>query len=656
MTFVFYLCFMKKLIFTLSSVFFAGVAMAQIGTTFHIVMKGETLTQIAKKYNTTTSNLLLLNPEAAHGLKENQKLNLVSSATVSQVHEVGPKETLYSISKKYQMSVDQILALNPDIKNNALQVGQLLIIKSGSLGTKTQPISTAPSTPSAATTAPKGTLRITVEPGETIYGIAVKNGTTVSQIYELNPEIVNSGIRSGQELLIPSTKTPEVVKLDGTPVKTTSKTSVKTIIVQPKETLYNITKTYNVSTEQLMSWNPELKEGLKTGMELVVGQPSLKSFELVKDASSKTELSENKREPLRGLQKAKAQRELVLLLPFNMDQINLNDKAAINQKFNSDVFLNMTVDFYSGVMMALDSLKAKNYPLQVKIVDSKESNRAMNVKALKSQFDFSNTDVIIGPFFQKNVDAISEAFKGTETLVFSPLSTEKGQPSANQVHTMPNGGFLANAMLQYVASKNQNTVVVMHPKSERKSLFSGTYPQMKVVTTDAKGAIKAEAIAAQLSKTSKNYVILDSNALETAIGLVNALASLQKTYSIQMVSLDKNDNLDSSEIAMSSLTQLGLLFPSVTNEVSHWQADQFANKYRQKYGVNPNRFATRGFDVTYDIITRMFQSEDRAQNIFSPLTEQVENKFEYVSENGGIYNQAVYILQYDTDLTIKAAK
>lgn len=653
MAFVFYLCFMKKLIFTLSTLVFTTVTFSQSGARTHVVQKGETLTQIAKRYQTTTQLIIGLNPDAANGLKEHQTLLLPTAQVEGSIHEVGPKETVYSIAKKYNLTEKELLSLNKDIQNNSLQVGQLLIVKKDWVGEPKNSTTPIPSTP-------KNSKTITVQAGETIYGIAVKNNTTVSQIFEMNPQVEQTGIQAGQVLYLPQSETPAVVRIDGTPVKTneasTGSSSVKTIIVQPQETIYNISKTYQVSIPQLNEWNPSLKDGLQAGMTLVVGKPSVKKFELIKSSEKENaQISEIKNAGLKGFKQAKDQRELVLLLPFNLDKINLSNKAITQQKLKSDVFLNMTLDFYSGVLIALDSLKVKNYPLQVKILDSKESNRAMDVNALKSEFDFSNTDVVIGPFFQKNVDAISEAFKGTETLVFSPLSTEKGMPSSNQVHTMPNTEFLAKAMLDYVRSQHGNSVVVMHPKSNKKSLFSDVYKEIKVISTDAKGNIKADAIAQQLSKTSKNYVILDSNALETAIDVVNALTKLRKTYDIQMVSLDKSDVLDSSEIAMTDLAHLHLLFPSVTNDSKKGKADDFVAQYRTQYGVNPNRFATRGFDVTYDIITRMFTSSDRSQNIFSPMTEQIENKFEYISENGGIFNHAVYILNYNTDLTINEA-
>jgi len=104
------------------------------------------------------------------------------------------------------------------------------------------------------------------------------------------------------------------------------------------------------------------------------------------------------------------------------------------------------------------------------------------------------------------------------------------------------------------------------------------------------------------------------------------------------------------------LVDLKFTFPSVTNETTNKSNRLFENSYQKKYGNQPNRFAVRGFDVTFDVISRMMQSDEGINNIFGYGSEQVENKFAYVEANGGIFNSGIYILRYDKDLTIKEAE
>ncbi|MDN3710051.1 hypothetical protein QW060_24425 [Myroides ceti] len=188
-------------------------------------------------------------------------------------------------------------------------------------------------------------------------------------------------------------------------------------------------------------------------------------------------------------------------MPFNLDKNNPDNKTEINKILNNDVFLNMTLDFYSGALIAIDSARAMNLPLEVKIFDSKESNRSMNVAQLKQQFDFSNTDVVIGPFFQANVDAISEEFKDTPTLIVSPLSTDKGKPYPNQVHTMPNTDIVRNEMMEYLRAQNGNIIAVLNPKAaSSRNFFESNFKEVKLLDAAANGAVTKSQIEACLIK------------------------------------------------------------------------------------------------------------------------------------------------------------
>ena len=634
---------MKRLFFTLSTLFCATVSFAQTATKTHTVAKGETITQIAKRYNTTNNVLFLLNPEAVDGVSENQIIKIPTTSSVQ--HQVQAKETVYGISKQYNIATEKLYDLNPGLKENGLKIGQFLNLAE-TTSKKTATVSN--NNQSAKNIA---TTTVIVEKGETIYGIAVKNNTTVSVLYELNPGLLENGLKVGQPINIPVTGEVRKEITD-----TSKKTKPKTIVVQPKQTIYNIAKTNNVSQEQLMEWNPDLKNGLKDGSTLIVGY----SYEKVPfNDNSVPKPVENKTNTVKkgidlSLPNDGSTRDLVMLLPFNIANNNFNN-PSINQSIKEDVFLNMTLDFYSGAKMAIDVLKDKNYNLNIKFVDSKETNRALDVNTLKGDFDFSATDVIIGPFFQKNVDAVSEAFKNQQTIIVSPLSTEKGKPFPRQVHTMPNTEIVKKEMLEYVVSKQERVVAITDGKKTSSQYFSTNYPAITTlsVTTDEK--VSPTVLKNLLSETETNYIVYDATSLTTTVELINTLKSLQKEFKIQLVSLEKLDVLESSDVEMNDLIALKYTFPSITNDASNNKKDKFAKEYRNTYGKNPSRFATRGYDVTYDIITRMFES-DEDSNIFDYGSQQIENKFAYINENGGVYNNAVYILYYDKDLTIKEAK
>lgn len=631
---------MKRIFFTLTTIFCATISYAQTVTKIHTVLKGETITQIAKKYNTTKNVLFLLNPEAVDGISENQVIKIPTSSSIQ--HQVQVKETVYGISKQYNIAIEKLYDLNPGLKENGLKIGQFLNL--------TEVANNAVISQGKNSTNAVNTSAIIVEKGDTIYGLAVKYNTTVSVLYELNPGLVNSGLKVDQPINIPTLGDSKIAKID------TKKTKAKTIIVQPKQTIYNIAKTNNVSQKQLLEWNPDLKNGLKDGATLIVGYTfdKIPYQETVSTQPSQITNTIAKKSIDLSLPNDGSTRDLVMLLPFNISNNNFNN-PSINQSIKEDVFLNMTLDFYSGAKLAIDDLKSKNYNLNIKFVDSKETNRALDVQTLKNDFNFNDTDVIIGPFFQKNVDAVSEAFKNQSTIIVSPLSTDKGKPYPHQVHTMPNNDIVKKEILEYLISKQGRIVAITDGKKITTTYLSQNYPSISTLGVKKDEKVSASVLRNLLSSADVNYILYDANSLTTTIELLNTLKTLKNDFKIQLVSLEKLDVLESSDVEINDLVALKYTYPSVTNDTHNTKKAKFAKEYRSIYGKNPSRFATRGYDVTYDVITRMFES-DESSNIFDYGSQQIENKFTYINENGGVYNNAVYILYYDKDLTIKEAK
>ena len=206
-----------------------------------------------------------------------------------------------------------------------------------------------------------------------------------------------------------------------------------------------------------------------------------------------------------------------------------------------------------------------------------------------------------------------------------------------------------------MVSKQERIVAITDGKKTPTTYFSTNYPSITTLTVNTDEKVSPTVLKNLLSETEMNYIVYDASSLTTTIELISTLKSLQKEYQIQLVTLEKLDILDSSDIQMNDLIALKYTFPSVTNDSENNKKGDFVKQYRTIYKKNPSRFATRGYDVTYDIITRMFESDENS-NIFDYGSQQIENKFAYINENGGVYNNAVYILYYDKDLTIKEAK
>jgi hypothetical protein len=127
-------------------------------------------------------------------------------------------------------------------------------------------------------------------------------------------------------------------------------------------------------------------------------------------------------------------------------------------------------------------------------------------------------------------------------------------------------------------------------------------------------------------------------------------------YKVQLVILEPNETLDTDEINVSNLAKLKLTYPSITRENESPEALIFEKEFKKKNKIYPSAFATRGFDITFDTMMRLSQNKKYQETVDSTATEQVDNKFEfYKKSDGGYSNRGIYILYYDTDLTIKEA-
>ncbi|UUF16557.1 MULTISPECIES: LysM peptidoglycan-binding domain-containing protein [Flavobacterium] len=198
----------------------------------HEVLQKETLWGIAKKYNVSVEDLKKANPTLeTEGLKIGQQLNIPSKAQAvlentvkinegkpeiipaedgEIVVEVQPKETKFSIAKKYGITVEELERQNPFIKGN-LGVGYMLKIRPSG-GKTDQNIKDTPVVSQTQTTEkPESTpvtdvdIVVEVQPKETKYAIAKKYGITVKELERQNP-FIKGKLPVGYVLKIRTTK------------------------------------------------------------------------------------------------------------------------------------------------------------------------------------------------------------------------------------------------------------------------------------------------------------------------------------------------------------------------------------------------------------------------------------------------------------------
>lgn len=213
------------IIFTVIFLCFTSAVFSQ-KTIKHTVVEGESFYSIAKKYKVTESDIYKLNPKAKGTLlqlktvllipnknykaENKKKKNTAKNDQPSQIHLVESGESLYKIAKKYGISLEKIKELNPNIKPESIQIGDKIIVKASEIEVE---IANEESqivviqTDSKNSANPEecedelGNKIHTVQKGETLFKIAKKYKIKLSDLKELNEEVVEN-LPVGYQLII----------------------------------------------------------------------------------------------------------------------------------------------------------------------------------------------------------------------------------------------------------------------------------------------------------------------------------------------------------------------------------------------------------------------------------------------------------------------
>ncbi|MDQ6529428.1 LysM peptidoglycan-binding domain-containing protein [Flavobacterium sp. LHD-85] len=203
----------------------------------HIVAPKETLFGLSKQYHVSVEAIQNANQEIlASGLQIGQELIIPQNSDYSSkqeiavssktTHQVVAKESLFSIARQYNVSVQDLENLNRDILINGLQIGQTISIpnKRKTLDGRVRVIN-------------QETVFYIVEPKETKFSIAKKYGISIDQLESQNPEIVN-GLIVGNKLAIntsaikPANESEELMLALAEKQVVVEKTKAKTVEIE----------------------------------------------------------------------------------------------------------------------------------------------------------------------------------------------------------------------------------------------------------------------------------------------------------------------------------------------------------------------------------------------------------------------------------------
>lgn len=623
-----------------------------IGFTSYRVRRKETLYSISKRFNITEEDIKKYNP-ALYSSQLQKKMSLkipkyrrvrTEENTVSEedfeIYTVAPKETRWSIAHKYGITIDSMLALNPSLSktSNYLATGQELRM---------------PRMPGSTVQNQETQLYIsyTVPPKMNFYQLEQKFGVKSDEVVRLNPEIAErNGLKEGMVIRIPQKK------LDAGEVNTDNFNFYE---VKPKQTEFSLTRKFGVSWRELLLLNPDLQDGLKAGMVLKLPKDQEGDYEvrnsLVLDKINLLDSIDVTNRP-----------KLLFLLPFRLDKLDLTDTTQMAEVIDKRSSLKLSLGLYSGALVALDSIAKSGISVDVKTFDN-QFNLATTKEILQRE-NLREYNAIVGPIDLASLKETAIRAKGSQVPVIAPGPAESNLSLSNVFFSYTPDMVLQKRLLNYVAEQreDQNVIIIADSghTAARDSIML-KFPDAKVVEVieeEKNTGVNIEKLKLLLSDEIENWVFVETDDFKLISSVTSILNSFHNSLldleeperekvKMRMFTTNKGTAFDNDVISSDHLSNLRFTYPSVYKMPAN---DSFSKRYEKRFGSLPDRYAVRGFDLTFDLLLKLAYKNNLMEvSKFIGETKYSGNKFNYEKDDtSGYFNQASYILTFE-DLRIK---
>ena len=610
----------------------------------YTVKEGDTLESIAKVFRVSPSDIKSLNPTLEKGLQKGMLL-IIPGDEISYFNKKQPtgfekytvkdKETLYGLAQRFHITQDDLRRYNMILYKKELRKGQEITI----------PLYR--DAPKEISKGKEGLTKYIVKPGEGLWRIAQNYGVTQETLERLNPNLPNP-LKEGMEIWVPAGKS-------GVPEVTTDKALVL-YQVEKGEGFMSLERKFGLSQKELEKLNPELKDGIKLEAQIWIPKNNFLDYVATLGGASQTDVATGNatdaNPKIKSGMNPSNTKTVSFVLPFRVNGIQAGNIADIKIKLQKEKITAIASDFYSGALMALDSLQKMGFSLTVNVYDS--NGNAQGVKAISSSEGLKSSQVIIGPFSPSAFNALSETITSDNIAILAPLSNRNIELRPNVFQTVPTIEVQQNSMISFINQKYPDANIVLLSDAKSKDMNEKLLSSF----SQAKNVDNIQGIQSALNKEATNIVFVSSDDvvfLSDAIRILYNIAGINgknRNYNIIMATLDKGDAYDHNSISNSQLSALKFTYPAANRYAG--ESNPFIKKYLKTYKISPSKYAFRGFDLTMDAVLRTSLVGNFIKEANIGETSYQENKFQYVknaAKGGGYENRAVYILRYE-DLQI----
>jgi LysM repeat protein/ABC-type branched-subunit amino acid transport system substrate-binding protein len=490
----------------------------------------------------------------------------------------------------------------------------------------------------------------TVKKGESIWKIALAYSVTADDITANNP---------GSEKKI---KPEQKLKI---PVKTGQPNITNTTInhvVEKGESLYNIAKKYSITVEEIAKANPGLSENIKPGQTILIP---------VKSSGDK---NKNKSDSLASVEEATKYNcnnpklldsyNIALMIPFylnNIYQINPDD-PDIKEKDAGDYTSFTYIQYYEGILIAIDSLKKKGFSAKIYVYDVDEDS-ATTAKLLEKP-ELAKMHLIIGLFFEGSLKIVAKFAQKHNIKIVDPVSTDdcalKG--NTNLFEASPSVSMQLQQLAKWIVGRYPSSpIVVVHNNKDNekeyltifKSALKEQFKLAGIKDTSIKEAMYNQSglsgITKYFNNTDTNVVVTLSNSEIFVTNYVSKLNEIYDKYKMIVIGLPgwKNyDNIETEYLQNINLHMFSSSFIDYTKD----NVKNFIYDFRDKYKTEPDKYAFQGYDVAMFFFTALYNfgvNFDKCIDKVGGSYLQSNYKFIKTGEKDGYDNSYLNIYRYE---------
>ena len=592
-------------------------------------------------------------------------------------HLVVNGDTIYALSKAYNVSEQQILDCNEGLTPATLKKDSYVLIPCTAKAEETSRVEDK-----------KQFVYHHVKSGDTIYSIARKYKVSVATLERDNAEVDIERITPGMEIKVRRSErgnaTKEDIELEQRQRDAEVVLKSNEYRVMAGETVYSLSRRFGMSEEQFMEINSlRCARDLKEGMIVVRTKPA----EMASEAEIPVEAeATNKEQAIEEASNECHSTEVVAeeqiatpeehggattITPL-FDKLSEYDKlyTLLMLPFHKDGKVNsVAVDFYRGMLLAMEDLSAMGYNIDLSVLDTKGSEAVVEDIVTYEPL-FYGANLIIGPVYEDEISKVLPYAAEANIPLVSPLAdiTSLSGSVLFQMHAENDYKYdrlpeifdgEREIIVIHTASEDNETKSKVYELGAEKSLRELNYIYNRgshFYNRNADGANGGMVDITELmrSKTSKVFVVLASDATDVD----RVLTTLSSTKSSivgrggvmgdyvvlgnrrwkQMMSIDKQTFFNNNTI---------FIVPYHANRSTEAIA-LFDARYIKSYEVLPSMYSYRGYDAAMIFCRRMFEGFEDVGGVVTPLA----TPYTFVYENGSYVNNHWVVERYNSNYTI----